>query len=59
MAMSSKIPPGLLLGLAYLATDFGQLYATLAKESDPDDADSLVNHMNAAAMAMGIPVPAP
>ena len=42
-----------------LATDFGQLYAALAKESDPDDADSLVSHMNAAAKAMGIPVPAP
>jgi iron uptake system component EfeO len=60
-----KLPPvpatwsSVMPSSADLATDFGQLYATLARESDPDDADSLVSHMNAAAMAMGIPVPAP
>lgn len=39
-----------------LATPFGQLYQTLTAESDPNTAGSLVNAMNSAADALGIPL---
>jgi iron uptake system component EfeO len=60
-----KLPPvpstwsSVMPSAADLATDFGQLYDVLSKESDPEASESLVSKMNAAAAAMGIPVPAP
>ncbi|MFL5358312.1 EfeM/EfeO family lipoprotein [Archangium sp.] len=39
-----------------LATPFGQLYQTLTNEAEPDTDGTLVNSMNAAADALGIPL---
>lgn len=41
---------------AHLDTDYGQLFALLTEESDPENPDSLVTHMSEAADAIGIPV---
>jgi iron uptake system component EfeO len=38
-----------------LSTPYGRLFALLSTEADPDDADSLVTAMNAAADLLGIP----